>query len=122
MVPFVIILIAIGLFLVFLEIMLPSGGILGLLATSAIISALVIAFKEGGNGGYMVFLFLLFALPAVIGISFKWLPKSPFGKICNITTGLIVFSKDQLCIFSEKFLYKEKLCLLNFSFDKLKSM
>jgi membrane-bound serine protease (ClpP class) len=86
MVPFVIVLIAIGLFLVFLEIMLPSGGILGLLATSAIISALVIAFKEGGNGGYMVFLFLIFALPAVIGISFKWLPKSPFGKLLILDT------------------------------------
>jgi len=86
MVPLIIILIAIGLFLVFLEIMLPSGGIIGLLATSAIISGLVIAFKEDSNAGYGVLVFLIFALPAVISISFKWLPKSPFGKLLILGT------------------------------------
>ena len=86
MIPLMIILIAIGLFLVFMEIMLPSGGIIGLIASCAIVSGIVIAFKESNQAGFMVLIFLIFALPGVIAFSFKWLPKSPFGKLLILGT------------------------------------
>jgi membrane-bound serine protease (ClpP class) len=75
-----IILLVVGMGLALLEVLIPSGGILGLLATAALVGALVLSFMEGMASGFAVLTAMGILLPVVVVLGFKWLPKSPFGK------------------------------------------
>jgi len=75
-----IVLLIVGIGLALLEVLVPSGGILGLLATAALVGSLVLAFMEGATSGFVVLAAVAILLPVAIVLGFKWLPKSPFGK------------------------------------------
>ena len=66
--------------LALLEVLVPSGGILGLLATASLVASMVMAFMHNTAGGFAVLVVMIIMLPIVIVLGFKWLPKSPFGK------------------------------------------
>ena len=76
------ILILLGLVLVVLEIFIPSGGILGFLAVSAVVAGVVMSFYAGGSQSGMLFLAgSIVALPVAIVLAFKYLPYTPVGRM-----------------------------------------
>lgn len=74
-------LLAIGLFVVVLELFLPSGGILGIFAGALIVSSIVIGFMDGIQSGALILLITVIALPALLGAMVKIWPHTPLGKL-----------------------------------------
>jgi membrane-bound ClpP family serine protease len=79
-----ILLLLIGCSLVVLEVFIPSGGIISILAGVAFITSLIIAFWEGPTTGPttgLVFVgIMVFAIPTLIMLAFKYWPKTRMGK------------------------------------------
>jgi membrane-bound serine protease (ClpP class) len=79
-----ILLMLIGCVLVVLEVFIPSGGIISILAAVSFIAAIFMAFQEGPTTGPGVGLIFtattVFAVPALIALAFKLWPKTPMGK------------------------------------------
>lgn len=73
-----VLLLGLGLALVVAEVLFPSFGLLGLLATLAVIGANVVAFQEGSGVAFMIVTGVL--VPIVILGGLKLLPKSPLAK------------------------------------------
>jgi len=76
---------SIGLFLLALAIMgielfVPSGGILGILAAAAIIGSLVCAFREGTNAGVTMLVLESLIVPIFLVSALKWWPQTPIGQ------------------------------------------
>ena len=67
--------------LVFLEIFVPSGGLLGLLAAVALMASIGLAFVQSMADGAIVLLVDLLVLPLVIAIAIKVWPHTPLGKL-----------------------------------------
>lgn len=70
----------IGLGLVVLEMFIPSGGILGFLATVAVLSSIVLAFLNGPGTGLAFVLTTVVAVPAVLAVAVKVWPETPMGR------------------------------------------
>ena len=78
--PVLIILLALAL--IFLEMLIPSGGVLSFLALVAVIAAIVVAFVNGGLAYGTVFLAIsAVALPAIIAMAVRWWPNTPMGRM-----------------------------------------
>jgi membrane-bound serine protease (ClpP class) len=75
-----IVLLVVGLGLIVAEIFFPSFGLLSVLATAAIVGAVVMAFQEDSRTGMGFLLATALLVPAVIVLGFKLFPRSPFGK------------------------------------------
>jgi membrane-bound ClpP family serine protease len=75
-----IVLLVLGLGLIVAEIFFPSLGLLSVLATVAIVGALVMAFREGNSFGVKFLGVTLVLVPGAILLGFKLFPKSPLGK------------------------------------------
>lgn len=60
---YVIILLLVGIILVILETLLPSGGILGILATASLIGAVALGFMQSQTTGWLVLLAVLVCVP-----------------------------------------------------------
>jgi|688.fasta_scaffold216644_1 membrane-bound ClpP family serine protease len=74
-------LVVVGLALVLLEVFVPSGGVLGLLAVLALGAGVVTAFVEqGAMVGMGVLAGTLLAVPAVLMLAFRWFPSTPIGR------------------------------------------
>lgn len=70
-----------GFALLVLEILLPSGGILSVLAASALIASVIIAFRTGGaTTGFTFITIVLVLAPAVLTAAFRYLPRTPIGR------------------------------------------
>jgi membrane-bound ClpP family serine protease len=70
-----------GSALVVLEIFVPSGGILGFLATASLVSAIGLAFYHYGPGAGLAFLGVaVISLPILVALGFKYWPKTPMGR------------------------------------------
>jgi membrane-bound ClpP family serine protease len=77
----ILLLLAVGLALILLEVFVPSGGVLGLLAVTALVVGIVMAFLEGGLATGMAVLGGAFvAVPAVLMVAFRWFPSTPLGR------------------------------------------
>ena len=75
-----ILLLALGLCLIAAEVLFPSFGVLSVLATAALVGSIVLAFQESTTSG-IYFLVATGALaPTVVGLAFKLLPRTPWGK------------------------------------------
>ena len=75
-----IILLLIGCGLVVLEVFIPSGGLLSLLAGLALLASLFMAFRSDTTMGLTFLLITLVAVPTVIGLAFKVWPMTPMGR------------------------------------------
>ncbi len=76
-----ILLLILGLLLVAAEVFFPSMGILALLASASVGSAVVLAFLHiGVNAGIVFLLAILILVPLTLLLAFKILPSTPFGK------------------------------------------
>lgn len=77
---YVIILLLAGIVLVILETLLPSGGILGILATACLIGAIALGFMQSPTTGWLVVLAVLICVPVLVLLGLKALPSTPFGR------------------------------------------
>jgi membrane-bound ClpP family serine protease len=75
-----ILLMLLGCALVVLEVFIPSGGVLSVLAAAALIGSIVIAFQRGPVTGFVFVLSTVIAVPLALGLAFKYWPKTPIGK------------------------------------------
>jgi membrane-bound serine protease (ClpP class) len=74
-------LVAVGLGMILLEVFVPSGGVLGLLAVAALGAGVVTAFYElGALAGLAVLAGLFVAVPIVLVLAFRWFPLTPLGR------------------------------------------
>ena len=80
MLSYAIILLVAGIILVALEAVIPSGGILGVLAAAALVSAVTLAFKENSNTGLIFLLITIIVVPVFLIAGLKIFPKTPIGK------------------------------------------
>lgn len=73
-----------GCALVVLEVFIPSGGVISILAAVALIGSIVLAFQEsattGPGTGFIFAAITVFAVPALVAVAFKYWPKTPMGK------------------------------------------
>ncbi len=74
-------LVAVGLGMIMLEVFVPSGGVLGLLAAAALGTGIVTAFMElGAFAGVGVLAGVFVAVPIVLALAFRWFPLTPLGR------------------------------------------
>lgn len=69
-----------GLALIVAEVLFPSLGLLSLLATAAIVGAVVVAFGESTATGVKFLVAVALAVPAAIVLGLKVFPRSPMGR------------------------------------------
>ena len=77
---YAIILLLLGVGLIILEVLIPSGGILSIFATAALIGSLVLGFMESKTTGFVFLAVIIVCLPITICWAFKLLPKTAIGK------------------------------------------
>jgi membrane-bound serine protease (ClpP class) len=76
------IILAIAIALLFLEVFLPSGGILGILSALAFAASIGLAFTEGGLRWGTIFMGgTALLIPFLIALALRIWPKTPFGKM-----------------------------------------
>jgi membrane-bound serine protease (ClpP class) len=75
-----ILLMLLGCALVVLEVFIPSGGILSIMSAAAFVGSILIAFQRSPVTGLVFVLSTVIAVPAALGLAFKYWPKTPIGK------------------------------------------
>jgi len=71
----------VGLFVMVLEVFIPSGGLLGFVSIAAIVAAIATAFAEQGIGpGVLVLAITAVAVPSTLAIAFHLFPSTPLGR------------------------------------------
>jgi membrane-bound serine protease (ClpP class) len=79
-----ILLLVLGCVLVVLEVFIPSGGVISILAGIALITSILIASWEGPTTGpatgFVFAAITVFAVPTLVALAFKYWPKTRFGK------------------------------------------
>jgi membrane-bound ClpP family serine protease len=75
------ILLLVGLTLTIAEIFVPSGGVIGFLSFASIITAIIMAFTQNGpTAGVMFLSVACLAVPLVLAVAFRLLPRTPVGR------------------------------------------
>jgi membrane-bound ClpP family serine protease len=75
-----VLLMLLGCALVVLEVFIPSGGVLSVMAGAAFVGSILIAFQRGPVTGFVFVVSALVSVPVVLGLAFKYWPKTPIGK------------------------------------------
>ena len=75
-----IILLVVGIGLVTMELFIPSGGILSVLAALAVAASLVVAFGGGLSAGAVMLAVTLLVMPLVFAAAVRWWPYTPLGR------------------------------------------
>lgn len=75
-----------GIGLIGIELFVPSGGVLGVLALLAIIGSIVVGFSGGVVPGMTMLLTNLVIIPLIIAAAIKWWPDTPIGKLIVLQT------------------------------------
>ncbi len=78
-------LLLVALFLVVLEIFIPSGGLISLMAAVCGIAAIYLAFKENASMGYAFLTIAIIATPVSIVVGLHYFPRTPMGKKLILT-------------------------------------
>ncbi|GAH71883.1 unnamed protein product [marine sediment metagenome] len=68
---------AVALMLFFAEIFIPSFGLISLIALGCMAGSAALAFQAGSGVGYLFIVLNALAIPIVVVIAFKLLPRSP---------------------------------------------
>jgi membrane-bound ClpP family serine protease len=77
--PIVLMLLGIGL--VCLEIFVPSAGLLGVMATAAVVASIVMGFMHSVLLGTVMVLVATLVLPLIVSLGIKVWPHTPIGKL-----------------------------------------
>ncbi len=76
-----VLLMVVGCALIVLEVFIPSGGILGFLASMSVLASVALAFYHRGPAvGFTFTLFAVLAMPLSVILAFKYWPHTPMGK------------------------------------------
>lgn len=75
-----IVLVTIGLFVVVLELFIPSAGMLGVLAAVLLISGVIVGFLESAVAGTFLLLAVALILPILFALMIKVWPNTPIGR------------------------------------------
>lgn len=75
-----ILLFVLALALVMLEVFVPSGGVIGVLAALAVMGAVGMAFYRGPGTGLTFLVMALVALPSVLALALKIWPETALGR------------------------------------------
>jgi membrane-bound serine protease (ClpP class) len=67
--------------LIALEIFIPSGGVLGVLAALAVIASLAVAFTGGMMTGTIMMVVTIVVVPLVVSGAVRWWPHTPIGRM-----------------------------------------
>ena len=73
-------LILLGLFLIFAEVLIPSGGFISILAVGSFVGGYVYGFSAGMMEGMILLGGSLVLVPAVLAVAFRIFPKTSIGK------------------------------------------
>lgn len=74
------ILTAAGFLVIFLELFIPSAGVLGLVAGICLVSGIIVGFIDSTATGFLVLLAILVMLPIMFAAMIKMWPHTPIGK------------------------------------------
>jgi membrane-bound serine protease (ClpP class) len=94
-----ILLMVLGLALVVLEVFVPSGGVMGFLAVTSVIAAIVMAFYHSGVEVGLVFVgTAAVAVPTALALAFRYWPSTPMGRrlLLNVPTSEEVLPDSEL--------------------------
>ncbi len=69
-----------GLALIFVELMIPSAGLIGVISAALLIAGIVVAFNAGFVPGLIVLILTLTSVPIVIALLLKVWPNTPIGR------------------------------------------
>lgn len=75
-----VLLMLLGCALVVLEVFIPSGGVISVLAGVSFIGAILLAFQRGPTTGFVFTATTVVAVPLMLVLAFKYWPKTPMGK------------------------------------------
>jgi membrane-bound ClpP family serine protease len=73
-------LLILGLVVVLVEVFIPSGGLLGLVAGALLITSVGLAFYEGLGTGLVFLTIVTVSVPSVIGVGMHYLPQTAIGR------------------------------------------
>lgn len=77
---YAIILLLVAVALIVLEVIIPSGGLISIVACGAAVASIVLAFQSGVAVGITFIVLSLLGMPVAIGIGFKLMPKTAIGR------------------------------------------
>jgi membrane-bound ClpP family serine protease len=76
-----VLLLLLGLALLCAEVFIPSGGLLGFLSITALLSGLGLAFyHRGAEVGLLFLVATILAVPGVLAVAFRYWPQTPMGR------------------------------------------
>ena len=81
-----ILLLVLGLGLIALELFVPSGGVLGILAALAIIASIAVAFSGGWVTGVIMLVATMLILPVALAAAVHYWPRTPIGRMMLLET------------------------------------
>jgi membrane-bound ClpP family serine protease len=73
-------LLILGLVVVFIEVFVPTGGLLGLVAGALLLTSVGLAFSEGLGTGLLFLALVTVSVPSVIGVGMHYLPQTAIGR------------------------------------------
>ena len=76
-----VLLLLLGIGCLVLEMFVPSGGLLGILAALSIVGAIALAFMSGPIQGLVMTLFVTLLIPVMLGVAVKFWPETPLGRL-----------------------------------------
>jgi membrane-bound serine protease (ClpP class) len=80
-----ILLLVLGLGLAVMEVFFPSAGILGFLAASAILAAIIMGFQQGPLTGFGILGLAVFGIPTILVLAFRYWPRTAMGRRILLT-------------------------------------
>lgn len=75
-----ILLLVLGIGLAVLELFIPSGGILCILAAASVVGAVIMGFRQGPIMGFSILILAVVGLPAMLVLALKYWPRTAFGR------------------------------------------
>ncbi|MDG2469529.1 MAG: NfeD family protein [Pirellulaceae bacterium] len=80
-----VLLIVAGFAFIFLELLIPSAGLIGIISAALLLSGIVVGFQSGLGVGFTILTVTLVLLPIVIAFLLKIWPNTPIGKMLFIS-------------------------------------
>ena len=81
-----VLLLAAALILFFIEVFVPSGGVIGVAAAIALLAGIVLLFRANTTIGLSAAIAAVIALPILFGVAIKMWPNTPIGRLLALQT------------------------------------
>lgn len=74
-----------GIGLIFLELFIPSGGVLSFLAALSVVASVIVAFTAGFGTGLTMMVISAIVVPVFVGLAIHWWPRTSMGREVVLT-------------------------------------